>query len=179
MLNKVIDGFKSHPVQNTLIIVLIATCIGLQIQTLGVKRTTEVTKNSPVSAYLSLIGNPDKYFLPQNKKSTEGNTIQAGSNNKLNINLASSLYQYIGKGKENVSAGIRIKNKKISKSIIPIAYAESTTSYPAVYYWDQYGWDQDPVSAIGQKVKKGTVLFSPSNLLNLVAYVCFELSAIL
>ena len=136
MFKKITNTYKEHPVQNSLMVLLLVAVGFLGYRTINPEKSTEVTKNT--SNVVILHGDTSGYFIPEKMAEvakTKNTSSISKPANKLNITLASSIYQYQGEDTLNASAGIR-KSRIVSKKGSIYAFAAEPISYPAVYYID-------------------------------------------
>ena len=136
MWQKIKKSFQNHPLQNSLITLILAAICFLGYKTLFGKAVVNggVEKNNIVFLPSDL---QDRYFIPDKQAVSTATTTGnqgAATKNKIDLTLADTLFQNLARNNFNVSTGIRQSSSPVGKSRANHIYAASKNAYPAVYF---------------------------------------------
>ena len=108
MFKKIMDAFKEHPVQNSLMVLLVVAVCFLGFKAVKPGKSAEVTNNN--SSVVLLHGSPENYFIPEAKKTTTATTNavkKVASTVKYDIGtLMDNFYNFSSSSVMNAKTGI-------------------------------------------------------------------------
>ncbi|MFA7253147.1 MAG: hypothetical protein WC107_01165 [Patescibacteria group bacterium] len=136
MFRKIIDGYKNHPVQNSLIVLLLLVMGFLSYEVIDSKDSGNTVNNK--SSVVLLNGSKDNYFIPTEESpgtsSDTKKTANTTSTTKYDLgSLVDNLYNFSGSSKLNAKTGIVSTSGSKSSSFM-VKHIMAQDKQPVVFY---------------------------------------------